>query len=150
MCSTAVAMPTCASCTASASSRRTPPNWCRASTPPPQVHTHTHTHTHSLTDPQGYSHTHTVLCWKSADPSPPPPSLSLPLSSCLPSAEEKAGYLKALSHIMNNLPREVQMTELPAVSTHTHTLFTVPHRPKNSSLCVYALSSNPCSMVAFS
>ncbi|XP_031424746.1 MMS19 nucleotide excision repair protein homolog isoform X2 [Clupea harengus] len=29
--------------------------------------------------------------------------------------EEKAGYLKALSHIMNNLPREVQMTELPAL-----------------------------------
>ncbi|XP_062387285.1 MMS19 nucleotide excision repair protein homolog isoform X2 [Sardina pilchardus] len=29
--------------------------------------------------------------------------------------EEKAGYLKALSHIMNNLPRQVQLTELPAL-----------------------------------
>ncbi|XP_063049125.1 MMS19 nucleotide excision repair protein homolog isoform X1 [Engraulis encrasicolus] len=29
--------------------------------------------------------------------------------------EEKAGYLKALSHIMNHLPREVQTTELPAL-----------------------------------
>ncbi|XP_014013850.1 MMS19 nucleotide excision repair protein homolog isoform X3 [Salmo salar] len=29
--------------------------------------------------------------------------------------ERKSGYLKALSHIVNNLPRQVQLTELPAL-----------------------------------
>uniref|UniRef100_A0A673Y7N5 MMS19 nucleotide excision repair protein n=1 Tax=Salmo trutta TaxID=8032 RepID=A0A673Y7N5_SALTR len=29
--------------------------------------------------------------------------------------EKKSGYLKALSHIVNNLPRQVQLTELPAL-----------------------------------
>uniref|UniRef100_A0A4W5MBL5 MMS19 nucleotide excision repair protein n=1 Tax=Hucho hucho TaxID=62062 RepID=A0A4W5MBL5_9TELE len=29
--------------------------------------------------------------------------------------ENKSGYLKALSHIVNNLPRQVQLTELPAL-----------------------------------
>lgn len=42
-----------------------------------------------------------------------PPSLSSPPSSA---TEMKSSYLRALSHIVNNLPRQVQLSELPAVS----------------------------------
>lgn len=33
-----------------------------------------------------------------------------------PSTDKKASYLKALSHLVSSLPKEVQLSELPAVS----------------------------------
>lgn len=44
----------------------------------------------------------------------PLPEQYLKCIFCL--TEKKSCYLKALSHIVNNLPRQVQLTELPAVS----------------------------------
>lgn len=37
------------------------------------------------------------------------------ITVCLPT-EKKPNYLKALSNIVNKLPKQVQVTELPAVS----------------------------------
>ena len=58
----------------------------------------------------------------------------LMLIICLSSTEKKPNYLKALSNIVNKLPKQVQVTELPAVS-EKQTALSIGRLPLNQNMC---------------
>lgn len=114
---TVVAMPTFASCTASASSARTQRSWFRASMLHRKVQDHSWVVFEGLSVYRRQRSTFALI--------------SSLLSFCpsfitcgwhytfsVFSPEKKPNYLKALSNIVNKLPKQVQITELPAVSKH--------------------------------
>lgn len=98
---TAPATPTFASCTARDSSARIRPSWSRASTMRRKVDRF-------------------FFFFKRIQLKPPCVSFQKLYFLSVSPTEKKPNYLKALSNIVNKLPKQVQVTELPAVSTFSN------------------------------
>lgn len=110
---TAVAMPTCVSCTASGFSVKILPSWSRNS----MLHL-------KVVDILKADFVHKQLCSDIFNEILCSISKPQVLAFLCFLTEKKPNYLKALSNIVEKLPKQVQVTELPAVSpqqtVHVH------------------------------